>query len=134
MWLIEFLPIYIILHLLYVQGVIRIENTNYSEDSLLEFIMENNIDQIDIRRISDDSSGHKDSINYELTTSPELLFELYDVLSDKLNIKHMTASLEYFPSDDRVAVSSEDLEKNLRIIDKFEEIDDVDRVFHNMLV
>ena len=117
------------------------ETTTLNEESLLEGLLENNIDPIDIFEIqkgdemdllSDESAANV--LKFELRTSPEMLNELQDVLYDKLNVTKLRASLEYFPVDDRIEMPQEDFDKNINMIEQLEELEDVDRVFHNIKI
>lgn len=99
-------------------GQIIVEKEKVDEEKLMEIALENGAEEID------DSGEH-----YEITTS----FADFDTLSKALEaaqIPMLEAETGYLPTN-TVEVDAEAAKKVLNLVDKFEENDDVQDVYHN---
>lgn len=98
----------------------------YDEDKILEAAINADIDDIDFIENSDNDTNIK-----LIITSPTSL----NLLQDTLLLQDITgtSNLGYF-AQDKITVSEEDYDKNISIVELFEAEDDVDQVYHDMLL
>jgi transcriptional/translational regulatory protein YebC/TACO1 len=96
----------------------------------VETAIEVDIDDIDFIENPDahDPESEKKPVDL-IVTNADQLSKLQDVM-EKLNISG-SSNLAYLPKE-RVATSDDDFEKNSKLVEGFEDLDDVDTVFHNM--
>ena len=104
------------------KGVITIdkEECDLSEDELMELALDAG---------AEDFSAEEDDI-YEITTAPEDLPAVRDAIMDK-NIKLAGADLEKIPANYVELTSEDDVKWITLLLDKLEEDDDVQQVYHN---
>ncbi len=104
------------------KGIITIdkEECDLSEDELMELALDAG---------AEDFSGEEDDI-YEITTAPEDLPAVRDALMAK-NIKLSGADLEKIPGNYVELTSEDDVKWITLLLDKLEEDDDVQQVYHN---
>ena len=104
------------------KGVITIdkEECDLSEDELMELALDAG---------AEDFSAEEDDI-YEITTAPEDLSAVRDAIMDK-NIKLAGADLEKIPGNYVELTSEDDVKWITLLLDKLEEDDDVQQVYHN---
>lgn len=100
------------------KGVIQISKENAKEDELFSLALESGAEDFD-------SSEEF----YIITTSPENLFNVKEKIEKRFKCDN--SSLEMIPKN-LVECSAENLEKNQKLIDWLENIEDVDAVYHNM--
>lgn len=100
------------------KGIIRLDK-KYPEEELFEFVLENGAEEFDV---SDDF--------YIVISAPEDFLRVKEALDQNGYIAE-EAALEMIPNT-LVKCSPEDVEKNIKLIDWLEALDDVDAVFHNM--
>jgi YebC/PmpR family DNA-binding regulatory protein len=103
----------------------------YDEDNILETSINADIDEIDF--IENDNNNNDDedrNINLIITT-PSFL----NLLQDTLLIQDITGTTNLgYVAQDKITVSQEDYDKNINIIELFEAEDDIDQVYHDMLL
>ena len=104
------------------KGVIVItdEDGEIEEDKLMETALEAG---------AEDFSGEEDDI-YEITTAPEDLPAVRDAIMAK-NIKLAGADLEKIPANYVELTNEDDVKWITLLLDKLEEDDDVQQVYHN---
>ena len=104
------------------KGVITIdkEECDLSEDELMEIALDAG---------AEDFSGEEDDI-YEITTDPADLSAVRDALMEK-NVKLSGADLEKIPGNYVTLSSEDDVKWITLLLDKLEEDDDVQQVYHN---
>lgn len=104
------------------KGVITIdkEECDLSEDELMELALDAG---------AEDFSGEEEDI-YEITTEPDDLPAVRDALMAK-NIKLSGADLEKIPGNYVTLSSEDDVKWITLLLDKLEEDDDVQQVYHN---
>ena len=104
------------------KGVITIdkEECDLSEDELMELALDAG---------AEDFSAEEDDI-YEITTAPEDLPAVRDAIMDR-NIKLAGADLEKIPANYVELTSEDDVKWITLLLDKLEEDDDVQQVYHN---
>lgn len=101
------------------KGIIQVSKENQNEEDLFALAIDCGAEDFDVQ---DDM--------FIIITGFEDLYTVKEGLESK-NIKCENASLEMIPKVS-VECSSEDIEKNNKLIDWLENIDDVDAVYHNM--
>jgi YebC/PmpR family DNA-binding regulatory protein len=102
------------------KGVIHLTSEKpLSEEELFEWVSEAGAD--DFEKIED---------TYVITTKPEALHEV-KIAMEKRDLKIESAELEMIPKV-TVDCNEQSLKSNLDLIDWLDELDDVDRVFHNI--
>lgn len=100
------------------RGVITGPLNGKTEDEIMEIAIEAGADDCEV-----------DEGFFEMFTSVETFEDVRKALIDK-NIQIENASLQWVPKN-RVAVSGEDAEKVMKIIEMFEDNDDVQNVYSN---
>ena len=100
------------------KGVVLIDAEKYSEEQIMDLVLEAGADDM-----STEESVH------EVSTSPES-FDAVTKALEAANIEMMSAELSYVPNDP-IKLGHEDAQKLLRLIEKFEDDDDVQDVYHN---
>lgn len=101
------------------KGVLQVAKKDLSEDELFSICIEAGAEDFD-----------KQDEYFIITTAPEDLYKVKENLKEK-HIVCEEASFEMVPKT-LVECSGENLEKNNKLIDWLENIDDVDAVYHNM--
>lgn len=101
------------------KGVLQIPKKDLSEDELFSLSIEAGAEDFD-----------KQDEYFIISTAPEDLYKVRENLKQK-NIICEEASFEMVPKN-LVECSKENIEKNNKLIDWLENIDDVDAVYHNM--
>lgn len=100
------------------KGVILVDAEKYPEEQVMDLVLE---------------AGALDMTTeenvHEITTETDT-FEAVTRALEKAGIEMMSAELGYIPGD-TVKLESEDAQKLLRLIEKFEDNDDVQDVYHN---
>ena len=100
------------------KGVILIDAEKYTEDKIMDIALEAGASDM-----STEESVH------EVTTTPET-FEAVTKALEAAQIEMMSAELAYVPND-TTKLERSDAQKLLRLIEKFEDNDDVQDVYHN---
>ncbi len=100
------------------KGVILIDAEKYTEDKIMDIALEAGASDM-----STEESVH------EVTTTPEI-FEAVTKALEAAQIEMMSAELAYVPND-TTKLERSDAQKLLRLIEKFEDNDDVQDVYHN---
>ena len=100
------------------KGVILIDAEKYTEDKIMDIALEAGASDM-----STEESVH------EVTTTPET-FEAVTKALEAAQIEMMSAELTYVPND-TTKLERSDAQKLLRLIEKFEDNDDVQDVYHN---
>lgn len=100
------------------KGVLQIAKANYSEDDILNIILEAGADDL---RLEDEV--------YEIKTTPDT-FEAVKKALESNNIKIESAELQMVP-ENMVKVDGKEAEQVLKLIDALDEHDDVQNVFPN---
>ena len=100
------------------------------EDALIELAIEADVDDVELQEANEDL-GDGEEVKAVVLTAVESYGALQAAL-DGAGIE-TSGSLAYIPMA-LVECSEEDYEMNLAALDKLEEIDDVDKVEHNMLL
>lgn len=100
------------------KGVILIDAEKYTEDKIMDIALEAGASDM-----STEESVH------EVTTTPET-FEAVTKALEAAQIETMSAELAYVPND-TTKLERSDAQKLLRLIEKFEDNDDVQDVYHN---
>ncbi|HHX14635.1 MAG TPA: YebC/PmpR family DNA-binding transcriptional regulator [Fibrobacter sp.] len=100
------------------KGVILIDAEKHPEDQVMDIALE--------AGLSDMSSEEN---VHELSTTPEA-FESVTKALEEANIEMISAELAFVPND-CVKLNREEAQKLLKLIDKFEDNDDVQEVYHN---
>lgn len=102
----------------------------YSEEAVVEAAIEAEVDDVDFGEDPAAAAADADApLPPIIVTEPEALSRLQEALG-KAGIA-TRGDLEYLPTG-LVELSEEDADKNDRLIDALEALDDVDHVFHNM--
>ncbi len=112
------------------QAVFTPEN-DYDKDQVVETAIEVDIDDIDFIENYDthvDEEDGKKPLDL-IVTNADQLSKLQEVM-EKLSING-SSNLMYLPKE-RVTTSDTDYDKNAALVEGFENLDDVDTVFHNM--
>jgi YebC/PmpR family DNA-binding regulatory protein len=100
------------------KGVILIDANQYPEDKVMDLVLE--------AGASDMST--EDGV-HEISTDPDS-FESVTRALEGAGIEMMSAELSYVPND-TIKLSHEEAQKLLKLIEKFEDDDDVQDVYHN---
>jgi len=100
------------------QGVIIISSEQITEDELMDLVLDAG---------ADDMSTQEDV--FEITTSPESFNDVTKALEAR-GLEMMSAELTYNP-ENTVKVGSEEAEKIQRLVDRLEDLEDVQEVYHN---
>ena len=101
------------------------------EGKLIEVAIGADVDDVELQEPNEDKGDDLEVIKAVVLTAAESLGTLQIALQDT-GIE-CAGSLENMPLS-LIECSAEDMEKNLAALHKFEEIDDVDTVEHNMLL
>ncbi len=111
------------------KGVIQIEKKSISEDDLFAIVVNANVDDFIVEEDV-----------FIIITNPADLYKVNELLekelsekelSEKKEIKIISSNLEEIAKS-YIKCSKEAMEKNIVLIERIEELDDVDAVFHNM--
>lgn len=100
------------------QGIIIVDGTVMEEDDMMELVLEAG---------ADDFSAEEGV--YEISTTPEDFMKVVKVLEEN-KIEMMSAELTYTP-ENTVDITAKDADKIQRLVDKLEDLDDVQDVYHN---
>jgi YebC/PmpR family DNA-binding regulatory protein len=100
------------------KGVVVVDATKYTEDAVMNIVLEAGATDM----------STEDGV-HEISTEPDT-FEAVTRALEKANIEMMSAELTYVPND-TVKLESSDAKKLLHLIDKFEDDEDVQDVYHN---
>jgi len=100
------------------KGIIIVDAANYPEDKVMDLVLE---------------SGATDMVTedaiYEIETTPEA-FEAVTKALENAKIEMLSAEITYAP-ENTVKLEGDDAQKLLKIIEKLEDNDDVQDVYHN---
>lgn len=104
------------------KGYISTRSDVMGEDEMMELVVEAGADDL---RVDDDY--------YEVITEPEHYSTVSDVLSEK-EIESLESGIRFIPIEGTEVVidDAETAEKLLKVLDIFEENDDIQSVYHNM--
>lgn len=100
------------------KGVIVVDAEKYPEDQIMDLVLEAGADDM----------STEDGV-HEISTSPES-FDAVSKALEGAGIEMMSAELSYV-ANDPVKLGHDDAVKLLKLIDKFEDHDDVQDVYHN---
>jgi YebC/PmpR family DNA-binding regulatory protein len=100
------------------QGVILIETNAIEEDELMELVIEAG---------ADDMTSEEGV--YEINTPPDAFLAVTRAIENR-NIEMMSAELTYSP-ENTVKLEGADIEKLQKLVDKLEDLEDVQEVYHN---
>ncbi|MDR0585680.1 MAG: YebC/PmpR family DNA-binding transcriptional regulator [Treponema sp.] len=103
------------------QGIITLDGEKYTEDQVMEAAIDGGAEDVALQ----------DGI-IEVTTSPEDFEAVMEALSAK-NFETMSAEISMV-AEAEVTLDNDATAKAMRMIDKLEENDDVQNVYHNMAV
>ena len=103
------------------QGIITLDGEKYTEDQVMEAAIDGGAEDVALQ----------DGI-IEVTSSPEDFEAVMEVLSAK-NFETMSAEISMV-AEAEVTLDNDATAKAMRMIDKLEENDDVQNVYHNMAV
>ena len=95
-----------------------LENTNLTEDEMLEFVME--VDAEDLKTYDE---------VFEIITEPSKFSQILQILEEK-GIKIMEANISMIP-ENNVELDQKSYEKIERLVEMLEDNDDVQNVYHN---
>lgn len=140
-FLLVYMCICICIHVYYlnylsIQGVIRV-NFPYEEDEIIELALEEGVDSVDfIEEESDDAEEGAPPPPKAVITDTTSMLTLQEAISKKyVSIetpnRSVTADFEYIPKE-RMEIDDEAFELNMKLIETFEELDDVDKCYHNI--
>lgn len=102
------------------KGVIIIERTlELDEDTMMEHVLEAGADDL---LVEDDI--------FEIYTAPDNFSQVRKYFEEQ-NISFLEAQIKMIPQN-TITLGEEDLAKFMRMLDKLEELDDVQEVFHNV--
>lgn len=106
-------------------------SSDLTEDKVIELVLDTGYDDVELYNRSDERSDDGDSGSFSalLLTNPNNLNELASAVDAKQLAG--TSSIGYIPNE-LIEVTDEIYHKNMAIIDKFLEEDDVEDVYHNM--
>lgn len=105
-------------------GIINFENNNFSDDDILNSLIENNIDDvIDLSLDEETKTG-------SLITSVNVLNNAKECIN-KLGITIDEAIIGYYPKS-YITLSSEDMEKASQFLSVLDDLEDVQHVFSNI--
>jgi YebC/PmpR family DNA-binding regulatory protein len=100
------------------KGVIIIDAASYPEDKVMDLVLE----------VGATDMETEDSV-YEIETTPEA-FEAVTKALENAKIEMLSAEITYAP-ENTIKLDGEDAQKLLKIIEKLEDHDDVQDVYHN---
>jgi len=100
------------------KGIIVVDSAAYPEDKVMDLILEAGATDMSVQ----------DDV-YEIETSPES-FEPVTKALENAKIEMLSAELTYIP-ENTVKLEGEDAQKLLRIIERLEDNEDVQDVYHN---
>ena len=100
------------------KGVIIVDAEKYPEEQVMDLVIEAGAEDM----------STEDGV-HEISTSPEA-FDAVSKALENAGIEMMSAELSYVPNDP-VKLGHDDAVKLLKLIDKFEDHDDVQEVYHN---
>lgn len=100
------------------KGVILVDATKYTEDKVMDLVLEAGADDM----------STEDGI-HEISTKPES-FEAVTRALEGAGIEMVNAEISYVPNDP-VKVSHDDAQKLLKLLEKFEDDEDVQDVYHS---
>jgi DNA-binding regulatory protein, YebC/PmpR family len=100
------------------KGVIVVDAEKYPEDQVMDLVLEAGAEDMTT----------EDGV-HEISTSPEA-FDAVSKALEAANIEMMSAEITYV-ANDPVKLGHDDAQKLLKLIDKFEDHDDVQDVYHN---
>ena len=100
------------------KGIIVVDAEKYSEEQVMDLVLEAGADDL----VTEDGV-------HEISTSPEA-FDAVTRALEGANIEMMSAETTYV-ANDPVKLDHDDAVKLLKLIDKFEDHDDVQDVYHN---
>ncbi len=103
--------------------------SNYSEDDIIELALDIGADNVDFQTV-DNLDLESESLTKAVIVDPEFCSSMQDAITSKLGVE-VSGSLEYIPTSS-VTVSDVDYQKNMDLIEVFEGLDDVDKVYHNI--
>jgi YebC/PmpR family DNA-binding regulatory protein len=103
------------------QGIITLDGEKYTEDQIMELALEGGAEDVSL------SEGI-----IEVTTAPEDFEPVMEALNAK-NFETMSAEISMV-AEAEIALDNDAAAKALRMIDRLEENDDVQNVYHNMAV
>jgi YebC/PmpR family DNA-binding regulatory protein len=103
------------------QGIITLDGEKYTEDQVMEAAIDGGAEDVSLQ----------DGI-IEVTTSPEDFEAVMEALSAK-NFETMSAEISMV-AEAEVTLDNDATAKAMRMVDKLEENDDVQNVYHNMAV
>ena len=101
------------------KGIIDYDSTKYTEDQLMEAALEAGADDV----VTNDGV-------IEVTTSPSNFQQVLDAM-EKAGFTQESGSIEMV-SDNRVALDKEHAQKVMKIVDRLEDLDDVQNVYTNL--
>ncbi|WGI36278.1 YebC/PmpR family DNA-binding transcriptional regulator [Mesomycoplasma lagogenitalium] len=102
------------------KGILEIEKNNIDEEELMMFALENGADDF-----------KSENEFYEIYCEPSNFLNLKNALDQQYNFEYKTAEVTYIPNQE-IALDEEKTKKLLEHIEKFEDDEDVQEVFHNM--
>jgi YebC/PmpR family DNA-binding regulatory protein len=100
------------------KGVIIVDAASYPEDKVMDLVLESGATDM----------ATEDAV-YEIETSPEA-FEAVTKALENAKIEMLSAEITYAP-ENTVKLEGEDVQKLLKMIEKLEDNDDVQDVYHN---
>ncbi|MGZ9432545.1 YebC/PmpR family DNA-binding transcriptional regulator [Mycoplasma sp. 613B] len=102
------------------KGVLEIEKNLANEEELMLFSLENGAEDF-----------KSENEYYEIYCEPSKFLSLKTALDKQYNFEYKTAEVTYIPNQE-VQLDEEKTKKLLEHIEKFEDDDDIQEVFHNM--
>ncbi|MGZ9428852.1 YebC/PmpR family DNA-binding transcriptional regulator [Mycoplasma sp. 1012] len=102
------------------KGVLEIEKNLANEEELMLFALENGAEDF-----------KSENEYYEIYCEPSNFLSLKTALDKQYNFEYKTAEVTYIPNQE-VQLDEEKTKKLLEHIEKFEDDDDIQEVFHNM--
>lgn len=113
--------------LLWLFQAVFVPQQSFDKDAILEQAL--NVEISDVQFLPPNTIDADEKTHELIVANADELGLLQDlVLQSQLS---GSTSLAYLPTE-LVKVSAEDLEKNMQLVEDFEELDDVDAVYHNM--
>lgn len=104
------------------KGVVEIEKSLVDEEKLMFFALENG---------ADDFVSEVDSENYQIYVDPAKFATLKEALDIEFNVEYATAEVTYIPNID-VSLDKDKVERLLNHIEKMEDDEDIQEIFHNI--
>ncbi|UWD33905.1 YebC/PmpR family DNA-binding transcriptional regulator [Mesomycoplasma molare] len=102
------------------KGILEIEKSLVDEEELMLFALENGADDF-----------KSENEFYEIYSSPSNFLELKNAIDKKYGFEYKTAEVTYIPNQE-IQLDKEKTQKLLEHLEKFEDDDDIQEVFHNM--